>query len=53
MNASDALQAIQELLDGTNWTPDTLNEIARILIAAGYQMRDANEINLPEQETKA
>jgi len=50
MNDHDAMLAIQEQLDGTEWTPDTLEEIARIMIAAGYVIRGrrddrANEID--------
>lgn len=42
MNADDALLAIQELLDGVIWTQDTLNQIAAIMEAAGYDIRDSN-----------
>jgi len=37
---SDALDWIHDLLDGQEWTPDTLNEIADILRRAGYTVRD-------------
>ena len=42
MNQQDALLAIQELLDGVEWTPDTLDNIAAILEQAGYRVRDIN-----------
>ena len=43
-NASDhqALLDIQELMDGVNWSPDTLSAIADILEKAGYHVRDTN-----------
>ncbi len=44
-NASDhqALLDIQELMDGINWSPDTLSAIADILESAGYRVRDSEE----------
>lgn len=36
MNATDALLAIQDLMDGVAWTPDTLESIADIMRSAGY-----------------
>lgn len=39
----DALRLIQELLDDVEWTPDTLDEIAHILRAAGYRVRDLKD----------
>ena len=44
MNAADALLAIQELMDGVEWTPATLDEIANILDRAGYPVRDISEV---------
>lgn len=41
--ADEALLAIEELLDGTVWGPDTLNEIAQIMEQAGYRIRDRKE----------
>ena len=35
-----AIEAIQHLLDGKEWSSDTLSEIARIVKNAGYQVRD-------------
>lgn len=43
-NASDhqALLDIQELMDGVNWSPDTLEAIAEILEGAGYRVGDSS-----------
>lgn len=41
MKADEALLAIQELMDGVEWSADTLDHIADILRAAGYQVRDS------------
>lgn len=49
MTESEALLAIQELLDGVEWTPDTLNEIAQIMIRAGYRIRDLNDVDIEEE----
>lgn len=40
MSEADALLAIQELLSGVEWTPDTLVAIAEIMKAAGYEIED-------------
>ena len=40
MNDHDILLAIQELLDGVEWTADTLAEIAELLAENGYRVRD-------------
>jgi hypothetical protein len=40
MTKSELLQAIQEMLDGVEWTPDTLENIARLLNDNGYPIRD-------------
>lgn len=53
MQASDALLAIQELMDGVEWTPDTLDQIADILRDAGYRVRDLNEELQAEREQEA
>ena len=45
MSEHDALLAIQELLDGVEWTADTLSEIADIRESAGFRIRDTNEDN--------
>jgi hypothetical protein len=38
--SEQALLAIQESMDGVEWTPDTLERIAEILEQAGYRVRD-------------
>lgn len=43
MNDSDAMLAIQELMDGVEWTMDTLDAIADILRKAGYRVRDLED----------
>lgn len=40
-----ALLAIQELLDGVEWSADTLGEVAQIMIGAGYRIRDLNDVD--------
>jgi hypothetical protein len=39
--AERTLLAIQDALDGKTWTPDTTMDIARLMIAAGYEIREA------------
>jgi hypothetical protein len=34
------LLAIQELMDGVEWTPDTLERIAELMTESGYTVRD-------------
>jgi hypothetical protein len=41
MNDHEIILAIQELMDGVEWTPDTLQEIAELLHENGYQIRDS------------
>lgn len=41
MNADASLLAIQELMDGVIWTPDTLDRIADIMRDAGYRIDDS------------
>lgn len=41
MNADDALLAVQELMDGVIWTPDTLDRIADIMRGAGYRIDES------------
>lgn len=43
MSDNDALLAIQELMDGTEWTPATLEQIARIMERAGYRIRNLED----------
>ena len=40
MNDHDAMLAIQEQLDGVEWSTETLESIAEILTSAGYEVRD-------------
>lgn len=42
MDDHDLLLAIQELLDGVAWTPDTLDEIAKLLDDNGYLVADVD-----------
>lgn len=50
MTPDATLLRIQQLLDGQIWTPDTLDEIAQILISAGYRVRDKNDVDLKCEE---
>jgi len=43
MTSEDALLAIQEILDGTEWDSDTTEAIAQIMVQAGYRIRDLDE----------
>lgn len=43
MNANDALLAIQELMDGVEWTADTHERIAAVMRSAGYRIRDVDD----------
>ena len=45
MNDHDLLLEIQELLDGVEWTHETLEKIASLLHQHGYQIRGMD--NLP------
>jgi hypothetical protein len=42
----EALLAIQELLDGVEWSPKTLDRIAAIMTDAGYRIRDLDDDDL-------
>lgn len=44
MNDSQTLWAIRDLMDGQEWTPDTLNQIADLVRATGRDIRDTEEI---------
>jgi hypothetical protein len=44
MSDHEAMLAIQQELDGVEWTPDTCGEIALILEKAGYRVRDLDEV---------
>lgn len=43
MNDHEAMLAIQELMDGVEWTPQTLNQIADIMEKAGYRVHDIDD----------
>ena len=43
MNDHNLLLAIQELLDGVEWTPTTLNEIADLLTNNGYAIHNLED----------
>lgn len=49
MEATDALLAIQEILDGTEWDSGTACEVAAVMVAAGYRIRDLDEIDHEEE----
>jgi len=40
----EAMLAIQELLDGIEWKPETLDAIAAILVRAGHTIRDLYDV---------
>jgi hypothetical protein len=44
MSDHEAMLAIQRLMDGTEWSADTLEAIADILLAAGYTLRDYDPV---------
>ena len=46
MTDHESMIAIQELMDGVEWTGDTREAIAEILINAGYKVRDLNDVSL-------
>jgi hypothetical protein len=50
MTESEALLAIQELLDGVEWTPSTLDKIAQVMIQAGYRIRDLDDVDIEDDE---
>jgi hypothetical protein len=43
MDDHDAMLAIQQELDGGEWTADTLERVAEILQQAGYRIRDLDD----------
>lgn len=42
---SGLVQQILALMDGVEWTSDTLGDIAQVLVRAGYRVRDLNDID--------
>jgi len=45
LSAAEALTAIRRLLDGQQWSPDTLDEIARLVRATGRQIHDLDDLD--------
>lgn len=45
MNDHDLLLTIQELLDGVEWTTDTVETIAELMVESGYRIRDKNDVD--------
>lgn len=43
MDDHDLLLAIQNRLDGVEWSSDTLEEIAGLMVASGYRIRDLDD----------
>lgn len=46
LSAQDALLAIQEAMDGVEWNSDTMDEVATIMVRAGYRIRDLNDTDV-------
>lgn len=44
MNDHEIVLRIQELLDGVEWTPSTLDEIAGVLSDNGYAVHDLDGV---------
>lgn len=40
LSPCDALEAIQLAMSGQRWTPETLEAIAEVMEAAGYELDD-------------
>jgi hypothetical protein len=43
MDDHEIVLKIQELMDGVEWTPETLDEIAELLNNNGYKVKDIDE----------
>ena len=52
MNNSEIVLAIQQELDGVEWTPATLERIADILVHNGYRVRDLNDVDRPTSDER-
>jgi hypothetical protein len=52
MTDHEAMLAIQQELDGVEWTADTLECIAEILQQAGYRIRDLDDRDTGESYHK-
>jgi hypothetical protein len=46
MDDTEAMNAIHALMDGTEWSADTLEEIADVVLATGRTITDPNEVTL-------
>ena len=44
MTDKQAIEAIHAILDGTEWEPQTLDDIAEVVLATGREIRDPNEM---------
>lgn len=51
MSDDGALGAIETLMDRQEWSPDTLDEVARIIRATGRKVRDSEDTDDTEGET--
>ena len=45
MGEHDLLLAIQERLDGVEWSSQTLEEIADLMVKSGYRIRDLDDFD--------
>jgi len=45
MDDHTLLLAIHELLDGVEWSPDTLEQIAQLMMDSGYRIRDVDDVD--------
>lgn len=50
MTDHDIVLAIQDLMDGAEWSTDTLEDIASILTANGYRIRDIDDVDRSDNE---
>jgi hypothetical protein len=53
MNDHEAMSAIQQELDGVEWTAETLERVADILQQAGYRIRDIDDADLRQERGTA
>ena len=45
MNNADALEQIQKILSAQEWSSDTLDAIAEVMRAAGYEIADSDNFD--------
>ena len=45
MDDHELLLSIQERLDGVVWSPDTLEDIAKLMVKSGYRIRDKDDVD--------